>query len=82
MLQRVPSPSRPPHRRCSTKTPNTRLTRCDFAPSSSANSSPQCCVQQCWRRAIRFQEASPAAIQSPIVQGLSLTESTCVFLTP
>ncbi len=43
-----------------------------FAPGSSTIPSPQCRVQQCLRRAIRFQEASPAANHSPFVQGFAL----------
>ncbi len=37
------------------------LTRCDFAPSSNANFLPQCRVRQGRQRAIRVQEAPPAA---------------------
>jgi hypothetical protein len=49
--------------------PIPELTQCDFAPSSNANFLPQCRVRQGRRRAIRVQEAPPAA-SAPFVQRL------------
>jgi hypothetical protein len=45
------------------------LTLCDFAQSSNANFLPQCRVRQGCQRAIRVQEAPPAA-SAPFVQRL------------